>query len=90
VLMLDEPSLGLAPKLLDDLYGLLAQLRDEATTILLVDQMAVMALSVADRAYVLAGGAVAREGRAADIARDPALGEAYFGKHDALTQELAP
>ena len=51
--MLDEPSLGLAPKRLDDLYGLLAGLRDQRTTILLVDQMAVLALPVADRAYVL-------------------------------------
>ena len=42
VLMLDEPSLGLAPKMLDNLYGLLAELRDEGTTILLVDQMAVL------------------------------------------------
>ena len=50
VLMLDEPSLGLAPKLLENLYDLLAELRDEGTTILLVDQMAQLALSVADRA----------------------------------------
>jgi len=47
--MLDEPSLGLAPKRLDDLYGLLAELRNQGTTILLVDQMAVLALSVAAR-----------------------------------------
>ena len=53
VLMLDEPSLGLAPNRLDDLYGLLAELRNQGTTILLVDQMAVLALPVADRAYVL-------------------------------------
>ena len=57
VLMLDEPSLGLAPKLVEGLYDLLAELRDEGVTILLVDQMAAMALSVADRAYVLQSGA---------------------------------
>ena len=57
VLMLDEPSLGLAPKLLENLYDLLAELREEGTTILLVDQMAALALSVADRAYVLQSGA---------------------------------
>jgi branched-chain amino acid transport system ATP-binding protein len=82
MLMLDEPSLGLAPKLLEDLYALLAELRDEGTTILLVDQMAALALSVADRAYVLQGGAVLRSGSAADFARDPALAHAYLGKHD--------
>ena len=79
VLMLDEPSLGLAPKLVDGLYDLLAELRDEGMTILLVDQMAAMALSVADRAYVLKSGAIAEAGSAADLARDPALAEAYLG-----------
>jgi branched-chain amino acid transport system ATP-binding protein/branched-chain amino acid transport system permease protein len=83
VLMLDEPSLGLAPKLLDDLYGLLAELRNEGKTILLVDQMAVLALSVADRAYVLHGGAIRRSGSAADIGRDPALVQAYLGERSA-------
>ena len=57
-MMLDEPSLGLAPRLVEGLYDLLAQLRDEGVTILLVDQTAVMALSVADRAYVLQSGAI--------------------------------
>ena len=72
VLMLDEPSLGLAPKMLDNLYGLLAELRDEGTTILPVDQMAVLALSVADRAYVLQGGSVKHSGNAAEIGQHPA------------------
>lgn len=79
VLMLDEPSLGLAPRLVDGLYDLLAELRDEGMTILLVDQMAAMALSVADRAYVLKSGAIAEAGAASDLARDPALAEAYLG-----------
>jgi branched-chain amino acid transport system ATP-binding protein len=82
VLMLDEPSLGLAPKLLDNLYGLLAELRDEGTTILLVDQMAVLALSVADRAYVLQGGSVKRSGNATEVGQDPALVRAYLGAHE--------
>jgi branched-chain amino acid transport system ATP-binding protein len=82
VLMLDEPSLGLAPKMLDNLYGLLAELRDEGTTILLVDQMAVLALSVADRAYVLQGGSVKHSGNAAEIGQDPALVRAYLGAHE--------
>ena len=83
VLMLDEPSLGLAPKLLEVLYDLLAELREEGTTILLVDQMATLALSVADRAYVLQSGAIKHSGRAGEVAQDPALMRAYLGEHGA-------
>ncbi|HUZ34558.1 MAG TPA: branched-chain amino acid ABC transporter ATP-binding protein/permease [Xanthobacteraceae bacterium] len=79
VLMLDEPSLGLAPKLMENLYDLLAELRDEGTTILLVDQAAALALSVADRAYVLQSGSITRSGTAEEIGRDPALVRAYLG-----------
>ena len=81
VLMLDEPSLGLAPKLTEALYDLIAELRDEGMTILLVDQVAVMALSVADRAYVLQSGSVRHTGAARDIQNDPALAQAYLGGH---------
>jgi len=83
VLMLDEPSHGLAPKLLEVLYDLLAELREEGTTILLVDQMATLALSVADRAYVLQSGAIKHSGRAGEVAKDPALMRAYLGEHGA-------
>ena len=79
VLMLDEPSLGLAPRLLEILYDLLAELREEGTTMLLVDQAAVLALSVADRAYVLQSGAITHSGAAHEVARDPALLHAYLG-----------
>jgi ABC-type branched-subunit amino acid transport system ATPase component len=79
VLMLDEPSLGLAPKLVEGLYDLLAQLRDEGVTILLVDQTAAMALSVADRAYVLQSGAIVHSGPAQEMRTDPALTQAYLG-----------
>ena len=79
VLMLDEPSLGLAPKLVEALYDLLAQLRDEGVTILLVDQTAAMALSVADRAYVLQSGAIVHAGPAQEMRTDPALTQAYLG-----------
>jgi ABC-type branched-subunit amino acid transport system ATPase component/ABC-type branched-subunit amino acid transport system permease subunit len=79
VLMLDEPSLGLAPRLVEDLYDLLAQLRDEGVTLLLVDQAAVMALSVADRAYVLQSGSIVHAGSASDLRSDPALAKAYLG-----------
>ena len=79
VLMLDEPSLGLAPMLVEGLYDLLAELRDEGTTILLVDQMAALALSVADRAYVLQSGTLRQGGRAAELRADPAIAQAYLG-----------
>jgi ABC-type branched-subunit amino acid transport system ATPase component/ABC-type branched-subunit amino acid transport system permease subunit len=79
VLMLDEPSLGLAPMLVESLYDLLAELRDEGTTILLVDQMAALALSVADRAYVLQSGSIRQGGRAAELRGDPAVVQAYLG-----------
>ena len=79
VLMLDEPSLGLAPRLVEEMYDLLAGLRDEGVTILLVDQTAVMALSVADRAYVLRSGTIAHSGPAKDLRSDPALAQAYLG-----------
>jgi branched-chain amino acid transport system ATP-binding protein len=79
VLMLDEPSLGLAPKLLEVLYDLLAELREEGTTMLLVDQAAVLALSVADRAYVLQSGTITHSGVAHEVAQDPALVHAYLG-----------
>lgn len=80
VLMLDEPSLGLAPALIEDLYSILAELRDQGSTILLVDQMAGLALSVADRAYVLQSGVVVQSGPAAEFAQDPALQKAYLGE----------
>jgi branched-chain amino acid transport system ATP-binding protein len=82
VLMLDEPSLGLAPKLLEVLYDLLSQLREEGTTMLLVDQAAALALSVADRAYVLQAGSIRHSGAAAEVAQDPALLRAYLGDGD--------
>jgi branched-chain amino acid transport system ATP-binding protein len=81
VLMLDEPSLGLAPKLLENLYDLVGELREEGTTILLVDQMAGLALSVADRAYVLQSGTITHSGSAREVAQDPALVKAYLGEH---------
>jgi ABC-type branched-subunit amino acid transport system ATPase component/ABC-type branched-subunit amino acid transport system permease subunit len=79
VLMLDEPSLGLAPKLLEVLYDLLGEIREEGTTMLLVDQAAALALSVADRAYILQSGAIIHSGKAADVANDPTLVRAYLG-----------
>lgn len=79
VIMLDEPSLGLAPALIEDLFSVLSELRDEGRTILLVDQMAALALSVADRGYVLESGAVVHEGTAADLKADERIEQAYLG-----------
>jgi ABC-type branched-subunit amino acid transport system ATPase component len=82
LLLLDEPSLGLAPTLLDGLYDLLAELREQGMTILLVDQMAGLALSVADRTYLLQSGSVKQAGSAAEMSADPALVRAYLGEHE--------
>jgi branched-chain amino acid transport system ATP-binding protein len=84
VLMLDEPSLGLAPKLLEGLYDLIAELREDGTTVLLVDQMAALALSVADFACVLQSGTIRRSGAAHEISRDPTLVQAYLGDRGAI------
>ena len=82
LLLLDEPSLGLAPNLLDALYDLLAELREQGMTMLLVDQMAALALTVADRVYLLASGSVKQADSAAQMKADPALLRAYLGEHE--------
>ncbi|MEO0824661.1 MAG: branched-chain amino acid ABC transporter ATP-binding protein/permease [Cyanobacteria bacterium J06642_9] len=79
LLLLDEPSLGLAPQLVTGLYATLAELRDEGMTILLVDQMASLALAIADRAYLLETGQIVRAGAAKDLRDDPAIAEVYLG-----------
>lgn len=79
LLLLDEPSLGLAPQLVTGLYATLADLRDEGMTILLVDQMANLALDIADRAYLLETGQIFRTGLAQDLRDDPAISEVYLG-----------
>jgi len=79
IVLLDEPSLGLAPAIVESLYRVLEQLRSEGTTILLVDQMARLALSIADRAYVIQSGRVVQQGSAEDVRNDAALEKAYLG-----------
>ena len=79
LLLLDEPSLGLAPILVDQIFELLARLREQGTTILLVEQNVHRALELADRAYVLAGGAIEREGPAAEIRASAEIEGAYLG-----------
>ncbi|MEO0409960.1 MAG: ATP-binding cassette domain-containing protein, partial [Cyanobacteria bacterium P01_A01_bin.135] len=79
LLLLDEPSLGLAPQLVEGLYETLAALRREGLTILLVDQMASLALAIADRAYLLETGRIVRSGRAAELRDDPMISQVYLG-----------
>jgi branched-chain amino acid transport system ATP-binding protein len=79
ILLLDEPSLGLAPKVIAELLAALDALRQEGMTILLVDQMASLALALADRAYVIEGGRIVAQGTADEIASDGALARAYLG-----------
>jgi len=79
ILLLDEPSLGLSPLMIGELYDALASLRDDGITILLVDQMANLALQVADRAYVLETGRIVKSGSAEQLLSDPTLAEAYMG-----------
>ena len=83
VLLLDEPSLGLAPQLVRDIFAVLGRLRAEGVTILLVEQMAAQALQLADRAYVLERGRVTLEGPAPAIAGNPEVVQAYLGRRAA-------
>ena len=79
LLLLDEPSMGLAPRLVAEIFAHIKALKASGTTILLVDQNARAALAVADRAYVMETGRVVAEGRAADLLRDPQVQQAYLG-----------
>ncbi|MBI3454312.1 MAG: ATP-binding cassette domain-containing protein [Candidatus Rokubacteria bacterium] len=79
LLMLDEPSLGLAPQVVGEIMGRLVRLREEGLTILLVEQNARAALTIADRGYVLGSGRVAASGSGAELLRDPAIARAYLG-----------
>jgi branched-chain amino acid transport system ATP-binding protein len=79
LLLLDEPSLGLAPILASELFGVIATIKQAGTTILLVEQNAYLALKVADRAYVLENGASVVEGTAAELQDNPKVRAAYLG-----------
>ena len=83
-MMLDEPSLGLSPLLVDQLFDLLRELNGDGLAILLVEQNTQMALDLAARGYVLERGDVVMQGDARALARDPALATAFLGAEDAL------
>ena len=82
LLMLDEPSLGLAPIIVSDVFRYLTELKELGVTILLVEQMANQALAISDRAFVLETGDIIVSGKSDDIAKDPRVLEAYLGKRD--------
>jgi branched-chain amino acid transport system ATP-binding protein len=79
LLLLDEPSMGLAPLLVREIFSIIKEINDEGTTVLLVEQNANMALSIADRAYVLETGRVVLSGSAAELAASEAVQKAYLG-----------
>ena len=79
LLMLDEPSMGLAPILVDQIFQIIKELHDTGTTILLVEQNAQVALSIADRAYVLETGRISMEGNAQELLADDRVRQAYLG-----------
>ena len=79
LLLLDEPSMGLAPLLVREIFSIIKEINSEGTTVLLVEQNANMALSIADRAYVLETGRIVLSGSAAELAASEAVQKAYLG-----------
>jgi branched-chain amino acid transport system ATP-binding protein len=79
LLILDEPSLGLAPMIVVQIRDIIAEINGKGATVLLVEQNAAMALSIADYAYILTAGKVAKEGPAAELEEDPEVRELYLG-----------
>jgi branched-chain amino acid transport system ATP-binding protein len=79
ILLMDEPSMGLAPVLVDQIFDVIRELNAQGTTILLVEQNALMALKLAHRAYVLQTGQIVLSGKASDVARDENVKKAYLG-----------
>ena len=79
LLLLDEPSMGLAPRLVAEIFAQVAGLKAQGTTILLVDQNARAALSIADRGYVMESGRIVLDGAAAQLLNDPQVQQAYMG-----------
>ncbi|RVT81779.1 ABC transporter ATP-binding protein [Rhodobacteraceae bacterium CCMM004] len=80
LLLLDEPSLGLAPVIIEQVFAALARLKEAGLTILLVEQNAHLALTASDRAYVIEQGVIEKSGASADLARDPDVTALYLGQ----------
>lgn len=81
LLILDEPSLGLAPLMVEEIFDIIRELKGEGKTILLIEQSAMEALACSDRGYVMRVGEVVMEGRASDLLNDEGLRKAYLGMH---------
>ncbi len=81
MLLLDEPSMGLSPILVEQIFEIVQNINKQGTSVLLVEQNAQMALSIADRAYVLETGQITLEGKAHDVLHNPSVIEAYLGGH---------
>ncbi|WP_318662401.1 ABC transporter ATP-binding protein [Treponema sp.] len=79
LLLLDEPSMGLAPILVDEIFSIITKINSTGTTILLVEQNAYKALSISNRAYILETGTITKSGDAKQLISDPAVKEAYLG-----------
>jgi branched-chain amino acid transport system ATP-binding protein len=79
IVLFDEPSLGLAPTIVDDMFEIIARVRAEGTAVLLVEQNVLKALEIADRAYVLEQGRIVAQGVPADLLKQPQIREAYLG-----------
>ena len=79
LLLLDEPSLGLAPQIVEAIFDILSDINEAGTTMLLVEQNASLALELAHRAYVMETGRVTLSGRAQDLADNPEIRRAYLG-----------
>lgn len=79
LLILDEPSLGLAPRLVEEMFALIARIAADGLSVMLVEQNVVQSLEIASRAYVLENGQIAMQGAAAALARDPELAKTYLG-----------
>ena len=79
LLLLDEPSMGLAPIFVDEIFNIIQKINKDGTTILLVEQNAFKALSIADRGYILETGEITKSGAAQDLINDPAVKAAYLG-----------
>lgn len=79
LLLLDEPSMGLAPVIVQEIFKIIKKVNDEGTTVLLVEQNANMALSIADRAYILETGSVVKSGDAKELLKSDDVREAYLG-----------
>ena len=79
IVLFDEPSLGLAPAIVDDMFEIIAKVRDDGVAVLLVEQNVIKALGVADRAYVLEQGRIVATGLPDDLLKQPHIREAYLG-----------